>query len=368
MELPALFEPEFWRPLVGSLVGGAAALLIGTVLASVIITLARRWAERTATPVDDIVVRGLASPVRWLFPLSTLFSVHPWLGLMEGPRTSIKQVLVVALTLNVGWVFMRLIRIFEEVVAQRASAAGSLRARKAYTQVHGFSNVVRFLVGLTTLGMVLLSFSAVREMGVSLLASAGVVGIAVGFAAQKTLSAVVSGLVIAVAQPIRLDDAVVVEGELGIVEEITLTFVVVRLLDRRCIVLPVNYFLEKPFQNWSRSSSAQVRTTVDLHLDYSAPLDRIREELKKILDASPHWDREHWELTVSETSQLGMLVKAGMSAADVRRAASLKSEVREKLIRFVQAHFSNAFQRVRADPGTPVQNTSGSDEVPKPES
>jgi small-conductance mechanosensitive channel len=301
--------------------------------------------------VDDIVVKGLASPVRWLFPLSTLFSVHPWLGLTEGPRSIVKQVLVVAITLNVGWVFLRLIRIFEEVVAQRASAAGSLRARKAYTQVHGLSNVVRFLVGLTTLGMVLLSFSAVREMGVSLLASAGVVGIAVGFAAQKTLSAVVSGLVIAVAQPIRLDDAVVVEGELGIVEEITLTFVVVRLLDRRSIVLPINYFLEKPFQNWSRSSSPQVRVTVDLHLDYSAPLGAIRDELKKILEASPHWDRDHWELGVSETSAGGMLVKAGMSAADVRKASTLKGEVREKLVAFIQGRYPNAFQRVRADYG-----------------
>jgi small-conductance mechanosensitive channel len=268
----------------------------------------------------------------------------------------------VAITLNIGWVFMRLIRIFEEVVAQRASTAGSLRARKAYTQVHGLSNVVRFLVGLTTLGMVLLSFSAVREMGVSLLASAGVVGIAVGFAAQKTLSAVVSGLVIAVAQPIRLDDAVVVEGELGIVEEITLTFVVVRLLDRRSIVLPVNYFLEKPFQNWSRSST-QVRATVDLHLDYSAPLDAIRDELKKILEASSHWDRDFWELAVSDTNERGILARASMSAADVRKASSLRGDVREKLVRFIQARYPTAFQRARdtlSPPGTP--------QTPKPES
>jgi small-conductance mechanosensitive channel len=347
MGLPALFDPEFWRPLVGSLVGGAVALLTGAAFAWILITLARRWAERTATPVDDIVVKGLTWPVRWLFPLSTLFSVHPWLGLTEGPRSIIRQVLVVAVTLNIGWVFMRMIRIFEEVVAQKASVAGSLRARKAYSQVHGLSNIVRFLVGLTTLGMVLLSFSAVREMGMSLLASAGVVGIAVGFAAQKTLSAVVSGIVIAVAQPIRLDDAVVVEGELGIVEEITLTFVVVRLLDRRSIVLPVNYFLEKPFQNWSRSSSSQVRGTVDLHLDYSAPLDAIRDEFRKILEASPHWDKDFWELAVSATNERGILAKASMSAADVRKAASLRGEVREKLVRFIQARYPDAFQRVR---------------------
>jgi small-conductance mechanosensitive channel len=367
MALPAIFDPEFWRPLVGSLIGGGVAVAVGVALAWLLNTLAKRWAERTATSVDDIVVKGLASPVRWLLPLSTLFSVHPWLGLTEGPRSIIKQVLVVAITLNIGWVFMRLIRIFEQVVAHAASAAESLRARRAYTQVHGLSNVVRFLIGLTTLGMVLLSFSAVREMGVSLLASAGVVGIAVGFAAQKTLSAVVSGLVIAVAQPIRLDDAVVVEGELGIVEEITLTFVVVRLLDRRCIVLPINYFLEKPFQNWSRSST-QARAIVDLHLDYSAPLDAIRSELKKILEASPHWDRDHADLAVSDTNERGILAKASMSAADVRKAASLRVEVREKLVRFIQARYPNAFQRVREDSESPPAYEPGSPATEKPES
>ncbi len=351
MGLPALFDPAFWRPLVGSLIGGAVALFAGAALAWVVVTLAKRWAERTLTPVDDIVVKGLASPVRWLLPLSTLFSVHPWLGLREGPRTVVRQVLVVLMTVILGWAFLRLVRIFEEVVAQKASAAGNLRARKAYTQVHGLSNVARFLIGLTTLGLVLLSFSAVREMGLSLLASAGVVGVAVGFAAQRTLSAVVSGLVIAVAQPIRIDDAVVVEGELGIVEEITLTFVVVRLLDRRCVVLPINYFLEKPFQNWSRSST-QARATVDLHLDYSAPLDAIRDELKKILEASPHWDRDFWELAVAATNERGILAKASMTAADVRKVASLRGEVREKLVRFVQARYPDAFQRVREAPAT----------------
>jgi len=348
MDLSALFEPAFWRPLLGSLIGGAAALFAGVAIAGLINFVAKRWAKSTNTPIDDIVVNNLASPVRWLLPLSTLFSAHPWLGLTDSPRAVVKQVLIVAITLNLGWVFLRLIRIFEEVVAHKASEAGSLRARVAYTQVHGLSNVARFLIGLTTLGLVLLSFSAVREMGVSILASAGVVGIAVGFAAQKTLAAVVSGLVIAVAQPIRIDDAIVVEGELGIVEEINLTFVVVRLLDGRSIIVPVNYFLERPFQNWSRSST-QVRTSVDLSLDYSAPLDLIREELKKVLDASRHWDHEYWELNVTATNERAMLVKASMSAADARKAASLRSEVRDKLVVFLQATCPSAFPKQRTE-------------------
>lgn len=348
MEFAALLDPEFWRPLLGSLIGAAVALFAGSAIAWVLVAVAERWARRTLTPIDDIVVKRLASPVRWLLPLSALISVHPWLGMSDGPRGAIKQLLVVAITLNVGWGFLRLIRIFEEVVAQKAAAAGSLRARAAYTQVHALSNVARFLIGLTTIGLVLLSFSAVREMGVSILASAGVVGIAVGFAAQKTLAAVVSGLVIAVAQPIRIDDAIVVEGELGIVEEINLTFVVVRLLDRRCIIVPINYFLERPFQNWSRSST-QVRAGVELTLDYSASLELIREELKKILDESPHWDRDYWELNVSATNDRGMIVKASMSASDAKKASALKGEVRDKLVLFIQTRCPSAFPRLRAD-------------------
>jgi small-conductance mechanosensitive channel len=348
MGVSEVLEPAFWRPLLGSLIGGAVALVAGAALAWLVNTLASRWAQSTHTPVDDIVVKGLASPVRLLLPLSALISAHPWLGLTDSPRNVIRHALVVAITLNVGWVFLRMIRIFEEIVALKASAAGSLRARAAYTQVHGLSNVARFLVGLTTLGMVLLSFSAVREMGVSLLASAGVVGIAVGFAAQKSLAAIVSGLVIAVAQPIRIDDAIVVEGELGIVEEINLTFVVVRLLDRRCIIVPINYFLEKPFQNWSRSST-QVRGAVELVLDYTAPLDLIRTELKRILDEAPQWDRDYWELNVSAANDHGMTVKASMSAADAKKASALKAEVRDKLVLFIQTRCPNAFPRLRTD-------------------
>jgi small-conductance mechanosensitive channel len=367
MDVSALFEPAFWQPLLGALIGGAIAFVAGGALAWLVNTLARRWAKSTNTRVDDIVVNGLVAPVRWLLPLSAVFSVHPWLGLTEGPRGVVKQVLVVAITLNLGWVFMRLIRIFEEIVAHKASAAGSLRARAAYTQVHALSNVARFLIGLTTLGLVLLSFAAVREMGVSMLASAGVVGIAVGFAAQKTLAAVVSGLVIAVAQPIRIDDAVVVEGELGIVEEINLTFVVVRLLDRRCIIVPINYFLEKPFQNWSRSST-QVRAGVEITLDYSASLELIREELKKILDASPHWDRDYWELNVSASNDHGMIVKASMSAADAKKASALRAEVRDKLVLFLQARCPNAFPRLRADATTPGEPRTASSTTLEPHS
>jgi small-conductance mechanosensitive channel len=132
------------------------------------------------------------------------------------------------------------------------------------------------------------------------------------------------------------------------VEEINLTYVVVRLLDRRCFIVPVNYFLERPFQNWSRSST-QVRISVELSLDYSAPLDLIREELKKILEASSRWDHEYWELNVTATSERAMLVRATMSAADAKLAAALRAEVRDKLVVFLQTTCPSAFPKHRTE-------------------
>ena len=352
--LQSLLDLETWHPLIGSLVGAAIALAAGAAIAWVLMWGLARWASLTPTPIDEIVVKGLTRPVRWLLPLTALLLALPALDAPERAKASIKQALVVALTLVVAWGFFKAVKIFEDIVAERTQALGSIQARRHYTQVHGISNIVRFLIALTTAGLVLLSFAGVREVGVSMLASAGVAGLAIGFAAQRSIAAVVSGLVIAVAQPIRIDDAIFVEGELGFVEEIGLTFVIVRLTDRRCLILPISYFLEKPFQNWSRSST-QVRTGVELHLDYSASIQTVRDELKRILEASPLWDKDYWELLVTGTSEQGMVVKANMSAADARKAGSLRSEVREKLLTFIQQQCPDAFPRVRTDaPSNPT--------------
>jgi small-conductance mechanosensitive channel len=352
--LQSLLDPETWRPLIGSLVGAGIALFAGAAIAWVLTKVLARWARLTPTPIDEVIVKRLTSPVRWLLPLASLLLALPALDANERAKALVKQVLVVAITLVVAWAFFRAVKIFEDIVAERSAALGSLKARSHYTQVHGLSNIVRFLIGLTTIGLVLLSFAGVREVGVSMLASAGVAGLAIGFAAQRSIAAVVSGLVIAVAQPIRIGDAIHVEGELGFVEEIGLTFVVVRLLDRRCLIVPISYFLEKPFQNWSRSST-QVRTSVELHLDYSASIQTVRDELKRILEASPLWDKDYSELLVTGTNEQGMVVKANMSAADARKASSLRSEVREKLLTFIQQQCPDAFPRVRTDaPSNPT--------------
>jgi small-conductance mechanosensitive channel len=198
------------------------------------------------------------------------------------------------------------------------------------------------------LGFVLLTFERVRQLGTGLLASAGVAGIVLGFAAQRSLSTILAGIQIALTQPIRVDDVVIVENEWGRIEEITLTYVVVRIWDKRRLVLPIVYFIERPFQNWTRVS-ADLLGTVNLHLDYSVPVDEIRAECKRILDGTPLWDGEAWCVQVTETTEHCMVVRPLFSARNASDQWDLRCEVREKLVAFVQRNYPQALPRVRAE-------------------
>jgi small-conductance mechanosensitive channel len=193
-----------------------------------------------------------------------------------------------------------------------------------------------------------MTFEKVRQLGTTILASAGVIGIVVGMAAQKTIGAFIAGIQIAITQPIRLDDVVIVENEWGRIEEITLTYVVVRIWDLRRLVLPITYFIEKPFQNWTRIT-ADLLGTVFLYLDYNVPVDKIREELKKILEESELWDKKVCVVQVTNTTESCIEVRALMSASDASTAWSLRCHVREKLIDFVRDNYPNALPRTRAE-------------------
>jgi small-conductance mechanosensitive channel len=331
--LEAALRPEYWEGVLWALGIAAAALLIGRVVAWAFVTLIERWSRVTATPIDNIAIKHLGQPVRWLLPFLALKVAVPGLGLGKAGYEALNQVVVVIIILTIGWFFFRVVRALEEVLGMRLTVDGSIRpeARANYTQLRSFRNIAGFLIALVTLGLALLSFAGVRQIGASMLASAGVAGVVLGFAAQRSIATLVSGLVLAVAQPVRMEDSVVVEGESGVVEEITLTYVVVRLSDQRRIVLPINYFLERPFENWSRGSPELVGRVL-LHLDYTTPVEALRTELKRILDASPYWDRRTWRLFVSDATDKAIVLRAQMSAKDPDTAWELRCEVREKLI------------------------------------
>ncbi|MHC4719751.1 MAG: mechanosensitive ion channel family protein [Planctomycetota bacterium] len=207
-------------------------------------------------------------------------------------------------------------------------------------------------------GTMLMTFPKVRQLGTTILASAGIIGIVVGMAAQRTIGTFIAGIQIAVTQPIRVDDVVIVENEWGRIEEITLTYVVVKIWDLRRLIVPITYFIEKPFQNWTRKT-ADILGTVFIYVDYTVPFDAMREQLQKILNESELWDKKVCVLQVTNATERTVEVRALMSAADASTAWSLRCEVREKLIEFIRNKYPQALPKFRAELGEPKkQRTS----------
>jgi small-conductance mechanosensitive channel len=347
------FPHGYWEGVLWALGLGAVALLLGRFAAWALLGLAKRWSRVTATLIDNVALEHLAQPTRWLLPLLALAVALPALELRPRAHEIVHQLVLVAIILTIGWLFFRIVRALEEVLGMRLTVDGAIRpeARANYTQLRSFRNIAGFLIALVSIGLALVSFAGVRQIGASMLASAGVAGVVLGFAAQRSIATLVSGLVLAVAQPIRLDDSVVVEGESGVVEEITLTYVVVRLSDQRRIVLPINYFLERPFENWSRGTPGLVGRVL-IHVDYAAPVEALREELRLILESSPHWDKKTWRLFVSDANDKTMVLRAQMSAKDPDTAWELRCEVREKLIGVIREKYPYALPTSRNQAAT----------------
>jgi len=326
------------------------ALVAGLALHLVVFTLLRRLAG--SRRVGQSLQQHLRAPLRWLMPLlavrlslpaQTLYWSEPMLGYV-GKALSILLIIVGA------WLLIRLARVLEDWVLERydVSVSDNLRARKVVTQLDIVRKILVFIIVLLAFAAILMSFEGFRQLGAGLLASAGLAGLIIGFAAQRTLGNVLAGFQIALSQPIRIDDVVVVEGEWGRIEEISLTYVVVCIWDLRRLVLPISYFIETPFQNWTRTSSA-ILGTVFLYLDYTVPIAPLRQQLQQVLQASPRWDQKAWALQVTDAGSQTIEVRALMSAADSGTAFELRCEVREKLISWVQANYPHALPRWRGE-------------------
>nr|WP_269328548.1 mechanosensitive ion channel domain-containing protein [Kineosporia babensis] len=229
--------------------------------------------------------------------------------------------------------------------------ADNRRIRRARTQITLVRRVLGVVVIVLGVAAVLMSFPQMRTFGASLLASAGVAGIIAGLAAQTTLGNMFAGLQLAFTDAVRIDDVVVVEGEWGWIEEITLTYVVVHLWDERRLVLPTSYFVTTPFQNWTRNQ-ARILGSVMLYLDYATPLTELREYAQKVIDANPLWDRQAWVLQVVDTTETTMLVRVLASAHDGPSAWDLRCDIREALLTWLQTHHPQALP-VQRNIGTP---------------
>jgi small-conductance mechanosensitive channel len=308
----------------------------------------------------------LNNPLTWFLPLITLNFTLPLMNLTKREYTVIDKIIGISLIVTFSMILVAVVKIFEDFLYHiyNLKKADNLRERKIRTQIQFIRKFVISLIIILAIGAVLLSFSSLRSIGTGLFTGVGIGGIIVGFAAQRSLGNLLAGFQIAFTQPMRLDDALVVEGEFGRVEEITLTYVVLSLWDQRRLVLPINYFIEKPFQNWTRTSS-EIMGTVFLYLDYSAPFDEIRKEFKRLLEGSELWDKRVGGMQVTETTENAIQVRLLVSAINSGKLFDLRCFIRENMVSFIQKNYPYCLPQTRAvvltsnDEFTTVENKIG---------
>jgi small-conductance mechanosensitive channel len=310
------------------------------------------WASKTSSKLDDLLVPLLGRGLRVMLPVAAVMFALPILNLPSTYAGVIAQGTSVLLIVAVAILLFQAVKVGERAVLLKfdITAADNLRARQVYTQIHVISRVVYVIIGVFTVACILMLFQQVRHVGSSLLASAGIIGIVAGVAGQKSLANLFAGFQIALAQPIRQDDVVIVEGEWGRVEEITFSYVVVHIWDDRRLVLPLSYFIDKPFQNWTRAS-ARLLGSILLWVDYSFPVDEGRKALKQIIEGSAHWDKRFWNLQVSDASERTMQLRVLATAVDSSKSWDLRCEIREKFIAYIQKHHPRSLPQLRTDIG-----------------
>jgi small-conductance mechanosensitive channel len=330
----------------------SAALLIGAVVTALVLhagalALTRRLLGNRR-PFLRTVLGATRGPTRLGLLLIAIAAVLPATSFAASTKDLIARLVGLATICLLGWIAATALHIATDVylLRFRVDVADNLLARKHVTQVRVLMRITDVVIFLITSGFALMTFDAVRQYGVTLFASAGVAGIVAGLAARPVLTNFLAGVQIAVAQPIRIDDAVIVENEWGNVEEITFNYVVVRLWDWRRMILPLSYFIEKPFQNWTRIGGELIGS-VFLYVDHTAPIEAIRNKLVDIAKHSKLWNGEVVNLQVSDCKETTIELRALVSANSASAVWDLRCEVREKLIDFLQREHPYALPRRR---------------------
>ncbi|MGI5272602.1 mechanosensitive ion channel family protein [Nonomuraea sp. CA-218870] len=337
-----------WLNLAGALVAAFVSLELTR---QVLLRVGRRW------PIGSRLVKRCHWPAVATAVLMT-FNIM-FYPLMMGPTPeeqafgeSVERVTTLFIIGAVTWLIVRVTYAFTDVALERldlVEGENNRRARRIKTQITLVRRVATATVVVVAFGAMLFTFPQVRALGAGLLASAGIAGAIVGIAAQPTLGNMLAGLQLAFSDALRLDDVVVVRDEWGRIEELTLTYVVLRLWDERRLVLPVSYFTQNPFENWTRHGS-RVVAVVHLRVDWSVPVEKLREELYRYLRTNPLWDQKDWTLQVTDVQPNGLIeLRALMSAADSASAWDLKCDVREHLIGYVRENHPEALPRFRVE-------------------
>lgn len=341
---------NFWHSWIWAVVLPGTAVAVALLVHGLAYRLLTRFVGRTDTRLDDSIVRRTRGPARLALPLLAVLFVLPTAPVTERLAGLIAHLVGLGLIACIAWAIIAFVDVLEDLMSARyrIDAADNLTARRVATQMHVLRRVAIVIVSILAVGVGLMTFPAIRQIGASLLASAGIAGLVIGMAMRPTLSNLLAGIQIALTQPIRLQDAVIVEGEWGWIEEITTTYVVVKIWDLRRLILPLTYFVERPFQNWTRTT-ANLLGSVYLRVDYSVPVDELRAELQRIVAGTEMWLGKVCVLQVTDAREHTVELRALADAKDSGTAWDLRCLIREKLIAFVKDRYPHALPRARVE-------------------
>ncbi len=345
--MSGFINEDFVRLIIAS-ISFVVVLFIVYFIYRFLFSIIKKRVIRTNNKLDNFVIELFKIPALWLlyWILLKVFSHFYLSDLTVFPY--LEHVNTLLIIFSITWILIKFITVGEYYLLKKFDIASedNLKARKNLTQVKVFKGIANSVIIIISISISLLTFDQARTIGLSLLTSAGIFGIIVGFAAQKSIGLILAGIQIAITQPIRLDDVVIVEGEWGRIEEITLTYVVVKIWDERRLVLPITWFLEKPFQNWTRTN-ADIIGTIFLKVDYNFPVDSIRKALPEMLKGNKNWDERVLNVQVTDTNERSKEVRILLSSSNSSKNWDLRTEIREKLIDFINDNYPDTFAKIR---------------------
>ena len=354
VELRAELPQWAWDLSIAAL-AAALGITLALIAHRVLFGLLARIAQSSDSKADDFIVTQLRRPTRWSLIALGLVLASRETPVLDEIWQRVGGFLVPAL---VGWIALAILRALVHSMELKAdiSVADNLQARRRRTRLAIFSRIATFIIIFITVGLMLLSIPGVRDVGVTLMASAGLAGLAVGAAAQPALKSLIAGLQMALTEPIRIDDVVIIDDEWGRIEDIRTTYVVVRVWDERRLVVPTTKFLEQTFQNWTRDG-AQLLGTVFLHLDPLTEIAPLRAEFERQIKAQPLWDGRAQVVQVTETSADSIEVRLLMSAKDAGTVFDLRCAIREGMLAWIRENQPEAIVRRRIEPAGPLAIT-----------
>lgn len=338
--------PSFAWNLIIALV----AVLVGLIIKFIITRLFKLYAKKTDASYSILrsILVNLGPAVAYFIPLFLFNILSPLMRMNPVYYRPLDKTFEILLTISFAGLLVRSVRILEDYIYHTydLNKVDNLKERKVRTQIQFIRKIIVVTIIFLTIAIILLSFESMRKIGTGLLTGVGIGGIIVGFAAQSSLGNLLAGFQIAFTQPIRIDDVLVVEGEWGRVEEITLTYVVLKIWDERRLILPINYFIQKPFQNWTRTS-ADILGTVFLYMDHTAPIDAIREEFERLIVKSSLWDKRVKVVQVTDVKEHTIEIRVLMSSRTSSDAFDLRCYIRENLVTFIQKNYPDSLPRSR---------------------